>query len=295
MNLDAKEAFKRLLIQHKGDATHPEVNSALEQLIQIATKDREEVDNDGAHEWSPAFDLDANKGVWKSITTPPFPGKLPEDSDGKSKFTLGRMSFGMFKPTKLVCAVDKIFNILDQLDEEVDEMQTNESQSKAGDDQPEWKQTYTIHVMMEIETPSGKKLPAKLTNFGSCFVKSASRLGVIFSSGILEPNFDILKNSALAALWKETFGDGIAKEAEAQSYFSRLVTMVTYKVMDLMMGLEPPKYDSVNFTQTYKIGKPYAGHLDILYLDGDLRVTRGIKGTIVVAERVERFSEVDQE
>jgi hypothetical protein len=279
--LDAKESFKRLLIQHKGGATHPEVNAALEQLVQIAAKDREGVDNI-AQEWSPARSLDANKGVWRSITTPPFPGKLPDDSDGKSKFTLGRMSFGMFKPTKLVCAVDQICNIIDQVDES-DEVTIGSWDSAV--DQPEWKQTYTIQVMMEIETPSGK-LPAKLKNFGLCFPKSAARLGVIFSSGILEPSFELSKNSALAALWKETFDDGIAKEQEAESFVSRIKSMITYKVLDMMMGLKPPSYDCVNFTQTYKIGRPYAGHLDILYLDEELRVTRGNKGTIVVAERV---------
>ncbi|KAL3771548.1 hypothetical protein ACHAWU_003723 [Discostella pseudostelligera] len=248
--LDAKESFKRLLIQHKGGATHPEVNAALEQLVQIAAKDREGVDNI-AQEWSPARSLDANKGVWRSITTPPFPGKLPDDSDGKI--------------------------------DESDEVTIGSWDSAV--DQPEWKQTYTIQVMMEIETPSGK-LPAKLTNLGRCFPKSAAQLGVIFSSGILEPSFELSKNSALAALWKETFDDGIAKEQEAESFVSRIKSMITYKVLDGMMGLKPPSYDCVNFTQTYKIGRPYAGHLDILYLDEELRVTRGNKGTIVVAERV---------
>ena len=288
MNLDAKEAFKRLLVQHKGDATHPEVNAALEKLVQLAAKDRED---DQA--WSPAYSMDANNGMWRSITTPPFPGKLPDDGDGKSKFTLGRMSFGMFKPTKLVCAVEKIFNQIQQVDE-ADVVRTEEKQNDAGGGQPEWKQTYNIQVMMEMETPAGK-LPARLTNFGFCFPKSATRLGVIFSSGRLEPNFDLTKNLALAVLWKETFDVGIAKEAEAQSYVSRFLSIVTFKVMDLMMGLKPPTYDGVNFTQTFEIGRPYNGHLDIIYLDEDLRVTRGNKGTIVVAERVQRVVENDLE
>ena len=279
MKLDAKEAFKSLLVQHKGDATHPEVNAALEQLVQLAAKDRE--DN---QEWSPAYSMEANSGMWRSITTPPFPGKLPDDGDGKCKFTLGRLSFGMFKPTKLVCAVEKIFNQIQQFDE-ADVVRTEEKQNNTGDGQPEWKQTYNIQVMMEMDTSMGK-LPAKLANYGICFPKSATRLGVIFSSGILEPNFDLTNNPALAVLWKETFDIGIAKEAEAQSYVSRSLSIVTFKVMDLMMGLEPPTYDGVHFTQTFNIGRPYTGHLDIIYLDEDLRVTRGNKGTIVVAERV---------
>lgn len=308
--LDAKEAFKLLLVQHNGDATHPDVNIALQQLIQLDAKNRAEVTSDDQkeEEWSPAYSMDANNGLWRSITTPPFPGKLLPDSnsDGKSRFTLGRMSFGMFKPTKLVCAVEKIVNIIHQVvdhvdDEEEEEVvvevmgkEENQKDAAGHNIQTEWKQSYNIQVMMEIETTSGK-IPAKLTNYGICFPKSATRLGVIFSSGILEPDFDVTKKMALTALWKETFDVGIAREAETQSYASRLLSMVTYKVMNLMMGLEPPTYDGINLSQTFKIGRPFTGHLDIIYLDDDLRVTRGNKGTIVVAERVKCMAEEDQE
>ena len=59
-----------------------------------------------------------------------------------------------------------------------------------------------------------------------------------------------------------------------------------YKLMNTMMGLEPPKDNSFDFTQTYKIGRPITGHVDIVYLDEDFRLTRGNKGTIVAAERL---------
>ena len=50
-------------------------------------------------------------------------------------------------------------------------------------------------------------------------------------------------------------------------------------------GLEPPT-DSADYTQTFKITKPYLGYLDILYIDADFRVTKGNKNTIVVVERL---------
>ena len=87
------------------------------------------------------------------------------------------------------------------------------------------------------------------------------------------------ENASLAAAWKEIFENAVTKEAETRSYLGRLGIWAMYKLK--MMGLEPPKNNSIDFTQTYKIGRLYTGHLDIVYLDEDFRLTRGNKGTIV--------------
>ena len=139
----AKEKFKRLIIDHNGDADHQDVKDALDELVRLGkeernkkvrarrikartksgekngedsiTDDATEVDNG---RWSPAQSMEMNAGRWRAITTPPFPGKITSDDsstdDGKSRFTLGRMSFNMFKPTKLVCALEDIINIIVQ-------------------------------------------------------------------------------------------------------------------------------------------------------------------------------------
>ena len=103
----------------------------------------------------------------------------------------------------------------------------------------------------------------------------------------MNPEFDMSSsdNAKLASAWKETFDGAIAKEAEAQSYLGKAGTWMVHKLMGAMMGLEAPT-DNTDYTQTYKIGRPYVGYLDIVYLDDDFRVTRGNKGTIVVVERV---------
>ena len=81
-----------------GDAKHPEAKQALDNLVQLAAKERGDggEDDDGA-EWSPAHGMEANAGRWRTMTTPHFVGKLPDSPDGKRRYTLGRMSFGMFK------------------------------------------------------------------------------------------------------------------------------------------------------------------------------------------------------
>ena len=84
----AKEAVKRLLIEHKGDGSHPAFAAALDDLVRLAAEERGE----GAAEWAPTASAEDNGGRWRSITCPPFPGRLKEEDDsGRTRFTLGRM------------------------------------------------------------------------------------------------------------------------------------------------------------------------------------------------------------
>jgi hypothetical protein len=140
--------------------------------------------------------MEMNTGQWRAITTPPFPGKIvcDNDTDGKSRFTLGRMSFNMFKPTKLVCAVEDIINIVRPVDSSANEGNSSvlllsdiiNSTRNASGDIPAWTQTYHIQVTLDIETPT-MSLPAKLTNYGFCFPEKHAILGVKFFEGKLEP------------------------------------------------------------------------------------------------------------
>lgn len=99
----AKEKFKRLIIDHNGDADHQDVKDALDELVRLGklernkkerarrneartksgekmgedsniTDDATEVDDNGR--WSPAQSMEMNAGRWRAITTPPFPGKI---------------------------------------------------------------------------------------------------------------------------------------------------------------------------------------------------------------------------
>mmetsp|Transcript_27659 Transcript_27659/g.56914 ORF Transcript_27659/g.56914 Transcript_27659/m.56914 type:complete len:310 (-) Transcript_27659:334-1263(-) len=282
----AKTRFKRLLLEHNGEASHPDVQTAMENLINLASQRRNHPD-----EWSPAQDKNLNSGRWKTVTTPPFPGKLPkqeDDDDERTKFTLGRMSFGMFKPTNSICAVNHIINVVKQLELNND---VNE-EPKEGADQinSSWEQAYSFEVSMDILVPKGGstiKLPAKLVTNGVCEPKDATKLGIKFTGGSLIPDFDLSKeeNSTLVAMWKEVFENAISKEDSQQSYFGMVKTYLVHTLMKWMMGLDPP-VDREDFTQTYVITRPYVGFADIMYIDDDLRITKGNRGTIVVVERL---------
>ncbi len=282
----AKTELKRLLLEHNGEASHPDVQTAIENLINLASQGRS-----NSEEWSPAKDKTLNSGRWKTVTTPPFPGKLPrqeDDDDERTKFTLGRMSFGLFKPTSSVCAVTHIINVVKPLDSS---SEVNEG-SKEGTDQinSSWEQAYSFEVSMDILVPKGGltiKLPAKLVTHGVCEPKDATKLGIKFTGGSLQPNFDPLKdeNSSFATTWNEVFENAISKEDSQQSYFGMVKTYMAHTLMKWMMGLEPP-VDREDFTQTYVIKRPYVGFADIMYIDDDLRITKGNRGTIVVVERL---------
>lgn len=282
----AKIEFKRLLLEHNGEASHPDVQTAMEILINLASQGRDHPD-----EWSPAQDKNLNSGQWKTVTTPPFPGKLPkqeDDDDERTKFTLGRMSFGMFKPTNSVCAVNHIINVVKPVDSITD---VNEGSKECADrTKSSWEQAYCIEVSMDVLVPKGGltvKLPAKLVNTGVCEPKDSKKLGIKFSGGSLVPNFDPSReeNSSLIETWKEVFENAISKDGSQQSYFDMAKTYLVHTLMKWMMGLEPP-VDREDFTQTYVIKRPYVGFVDIMYIDEDLRITKGNRGTIVVVEKL---------
>lgn len=276
---EAKSSLKRILLENNGDTSQPAVQDAIKALQNLSSEKR------GDAEWNITQNKHFHAGRWRTITTPPFPGRLPDDG-GKAKYTLGRMTFNMFKPTKAVCAIFEIVNVIQPLDHE----------GAADEKDRAWEQSYNSEVLMEISIPRTQEgsaaeettvLPAKLINYGVCTPASPTRLGVKFLSGTLKPNFDMTlkENEVRAKAWEKTFEGAIAKEAETQSILGKVATVVSNVLMKLMMGLEPP-VDCVDFTQTYTITRPIAGHLDILYMDEDLRISKGNRGTIVVVERI---------
>ena len=335
---EAKEAFHRVLLENKGDASHDQVQSALEDLIRLAAEERRSCSsrptnatcNDGTtgstctctrgecereqqeeQNWSPTSSAEANRGRWILATAPSFPGRLADDActdddaasnnvdNARARYTLGKMAFGMFKPSGVVCEVEQIINVVDEDASVIANASGNASANAnaKNDDPASWTQTYSIEALVNIETPNHKigKMPARLINYGICFPTSSTRLGVKFTKGTLQPRFNLDNednndntkskvNADLASAWKDTFGNAISKERQEQSYLGRLGTWLVHKLMYLVMGLEPP-VDVADYTQTYTISRPITGYLDVLYLDDDYRITRGNKGTICVVQK----------
>jgi len=56
------------------------------------------------------------EGNWLTISRPTYDECLGRNGKGDLVYTLGRMSFGMFRPTKLICSVQASFNTVRTID-----------------------------------------------------------------------------------------------------------------------------------------------------------------------------------
>lgn len=108
------ESAQQLLLQTKaealdalqssqGDTTNPRFLAALQSLASLYRGMR---DQPGAEE-----DLSSNfEGTWRIVSKPNFKDGLGQNRRGDFVYTMGRMSFGMFRPNDLRCSIQRILN-----------------------------------------------------------------------------------------------------------------------------------------------------------------------------------------
>jgi hypothetical protein len=60
----------------------------------------------------------SEEGMWLSLTAPNYFGNLGENDGGDPRYTLGRMAFDMFSPTRLVCSLQGNFNSVERVSDE---------------------------------------------------------------------------------------------------------------------------------------------------------------------------------
>ena len=101
---------------------------------------------------------------------------------------------------------------------------------------------------------------------------SDDRFGVRFTGGTCPDGED-------CEVWNSTF------EAAFANYKPRKRDRLMNWLLKRMMGLQKPTGMSTDGSMTYKMTKSPHGHLDVLFLDDELRVTRGNRGSVVIAER----------
>jgi len=132
---------------------------------------------------------------------------------------------------------------------------------------------YEIQVPMSINIEDGPPMTAELLNFATCSAASDERLTVEFSGGVLQPTGECDREA-----WRKTFGPALAAKPGKRA---RLMDWLLGK----MMGLVKPKEMSDGDEMRYQMTKAPKGYLDVLYLDDELRITRGNRGSLVVCER----------
>ncbi|NEO15666.1 MULTISPECIES: PAP/fibrillin family protein [unclassified Moorena] len=191
---------------------------------------------------------------WLLISAPNFPGG-EQLADGQYAYTLGRLAFNMFQPTGLKLVIDRVLQPVFLL----------------GDGQ---QRSYDIVVEFTTVDESMPQIRGIVRNKGVCYPVSDWVLQVQFTGGILAPH-----PSTNLKDWQAIFAD------QSPSSQKSLTEKLMSGFLKLMFGLVPPQgmnRDTGEVAFTMK--RSPKGRLQILYLDEELRIVRGEKGTVLVCD-----------
>lgn len=192
---------------------------------------------------------------WLLINAPNFPGG-EQLSDGRFTYTLGRLAFNMFQPTQLKLVIDRVLQPVHLLEN---------------------KQQRSHDIIVEFTTidQSVPKLTGIVHNQAVCHPVSDTVLQVKFTGGTLAP-----QPTTNIKDWQAVFGK--QHQPSQQSWQEKL----RFGFLKLMFGLVPPQAMNPDTGEvSFTMNRSPKGSLEIIYLDQELRITRGEKGTLLVCQR----------
>lgn len=194
-------------------------------------------------------------GNWVLISAPIFPdGK--RQPDGTYRYTLGRLAFNMFQPTDLTVIIHQVFQPVFPI----------------GDGA---QCTHDIVVNFAIATPNVPSLQGVVRNLGICEPASDTVLQVQFTGGVLEPAADTNLQQ-----WNEIF------ENPPPSASGGMKDWFQNQLLKLIFGLVPPAgLEPETGRIEFQMRRSPKGALTILYLDEELRITKGQRETVLICER----------
>ena len=241
----AKEALRRSLADHAGNTKDETVMAAIQALVQLNPTS------------APARNAALRDGHWLLINAPNFPGGELQ-ADGRYFYTLGRLAFNMFQPKTLKVAIDRVDQPVLPLDDT--------------------KHTHDIWVEFTIVDDAFPPLRGIVRNLGICQPCSDDSLHVQFTGGALTPQPD----TDLEA-WKQIFGN---QASSARASRTPLKEKLTGFFLRLMVGIVPPQGMNPETGEVmFKMQRSPKGKLQILYLDEEMRITKGGRGTVLVCDR----------
>ena len=267
-----KRVVKTLMKRHGGSTQHPRVNKILQKLETLNPTEQ------------PA-QSDLLLGDFVAHSSPDFPGRVRRCGKNKGRageeevvqYTLGRLSFGIFQPCNLVCTVRAVRNSIEVCDDK-------ELQEECGG-----RRSYDYPIIMDltIHAPEGD-LQAEIRHEAVCYEMpdNKKRLGVTFLGGSLTPGYQVRSNPELMEQWKKTFTNAYKKADEERSYFGRVLLGMVKWWFKLSSPTDEDAEKSQFHSVRYEMKRRPKGHIDVLYLDEELRVTRGNRGTLIVVERM---------
>jgi len=288
------------ILDAKGDVECPRFVSALDLLSQMF---KQTVTCNDFSLLSPM--LNAN---WKSISRPSYHygGSLGMNERSENVYTLGKMTFNMFKPGNLRVTVQNTMNCI----ETVCRMDKAPSAApwslrrelalrgdQGSEDSPEQNpllKSYDIVIALTIEpgqfaAGKGEVIPSPPRRLRATQIVNGyflpdpdvpNRLSVWFTGGKLsfappspseaaDPSFGTLKD------WIDLFG------SEHKRSWGEALSVMGAK---LFLGAELPDGMEPDGSMAFTLHRPFGGHgkgyVDVLYIDNELLITKGNSGTL---------------
>lgn len=313
----AKKAL--LIILQTERSITPEDNPRFLKLLRILESVYKDNNIDARTATSPI--IDDNNGnssmerqamddtTWVTLQpSPHYQECLGQNAKGNDLYTLGRMSFDMFRPTNLVCSVQWTFNTVVPVGAESMlhmEGGSREQQRDRPRAVPKSLQkevihtkggcprlrTYDISTAFTVDQNCSPPLRGLMTTFGYILPdpSTPNRFSVWFTGGLIEEvngnnnNANTGGTSSPSERWKRIFCN---PEQRTLGSLARLIAA------RLLLGADiPDQMDEVDGSMDYTFHRPIGGHgqhyVDVLYLDHNLRIMRGHHGTIYVSTRMD--------
>ena len=235
-----------------------------------------------------------SEGTWLTLTKPTYFGNLGANDDGDPMYTLGRMAFDMFSPTRLVCSLQGNFNTVHKVSD-ADRAKMLDCVPKALKEEVESGdtilRTYNIVTAFTIEPhlaawPNApnkdvrRPIRGLMTTTGYTLPdpENPNRHSVWITGGKIEPNDDPVDQRE----WKRQFGKNPPKHG-----FGEQAKLLAVK---MLMGAEIPKEMEEDGSMVYSFQRPLGGHglayVDTLFVDESLRIVQGHRGTIFVFSKM---------
>lgn len=198
----------------------------------------------------------AMQSNWRLISAPNFPDG-ERQADGTYVYTLGRLAFNMFQPQDLKVVIQQV---------------TQPVLPIAGTQQHSHDIVVHFKTLSEVWPP----LEGIVRNLGVCQPNGDATLQVQFTGGQLEPAEGTDWQQWQTLLGKPSGPRKLTPRGWLQGLF-----------LQLMFGLVPPQgMDTSSGKVEFKMRRSPKGTLTILYLDDELRITRGNQETVLVCERI---------
>ena len=275
---DCKDALLYALTVHQGETTSQDFQDKLQVLQDIYTTNKK------------TTTLSSSQGLWLTLTKPTFFDCLGDNPDGDPMYTLGRMSFDMFGPTNIVCSLQGNYNQIQPVEKLPPYIPKSILQQDGQEQELDIKNIFTYNIvtaftMEEMEgNPNRRPLRGMMITYGYMIPDPdvPHRHTVWITGGRMRLSTSCPATDDTALEWNRTIGN-----PKRSRSFKEHATLLALK---LFMGAEfKCSYNQELAEQEYVFTRPLGGHgmtyIDTLYMDEDVRIVRGHRGTLFVFSR----------